>query len=135
MVYTHENRGKIQFRARKKQILDFSNLRLKYNITPTDSDGIIEYRDILRFFIEVKYRNAVPSFGQKLCFTRLANDMEKAGKVGIVLFCWHDVEDPEEDVDAAASTVRYIYMNRKWYAGYWRLDEIINHFIGCIENE
>ena len=63
MVYTDENRGKIQFRARKKQILDFSNLRLKYRITPTDMDGLIEYRNRIRFFIEMKYRNAVPSHG------------------------------------------------------------------------
>lgn len=135
MVYTDENRGKIQFRARKKQILDFSNLRLKYRITPTDMDGLIEYRNRIRFFIEMKYRNAVPSHGQKLCLTRLADDVEKAGKTGIVLYCWHDVESPEKDVDAAESTVRYIYMKKQWYAGYWRLDEIINHFIDCIEKE
>ena len=49
MEYQNNNRGVIQNRDRKKQIIDFSGL--KYGkITPTDIDGLIEYKDKAMMF-------------------------------------------------------------------------------------
>ena len=45
MIYNEENRGTIQNRERARQIIDFHGLRLDGKITPTDSDGEIEYHD------------------------------------------------------------------------------------------
>ena len=67
-------RGKIINRDRRKQIIDFSGMRLKHKITPTDMDCIIsieptsatamiEYRNLGYVFIETKYNDAKLPFG------------------------------------------------------------------------
>jgi hypothetical protein len=53
MNYDSLNRGKIQYRERARQIIDFSGIRYD-NITPTDIDGFFEKADKAFVFYEYK---------------------------------------------------------------------------------
>lgn len=114
MEYQNNNRGVIQNRDRKKQIIDFSGL--KYGkITPTDIDGLIEYKDKAMMFFEYKYNNAELPHGQKLALERCVNDIRKAGKIAVAFICEHNVSDCNTDIDASSAIVRDCYYNGKWY--------------------
>ena len=76
MKYSNENRGKIQDRAQALRINDFSSLRFK-NITPTDLDGFIDFKNKKFVLIETKYKDALLPFGQKLALERLCDSSKK----------------------------------------------------------
>ena len=109
-------RGKIKHRERSRQINDFSNLALPYNITPTDIDGLIEYRNEKYIFFEVKYRDAPMPYGQKLALERLVADTSMGRKKAIAIVCEHDVHDTADDVDVSQTFVRevYSYRTKEW---------------------
>lgn len=79
MTYSDDNRGKIQYRERRKQLVDFSGIRIG-NITPTDCDGLIEYHDKAYIIFEIKYRDAEVPHGQRLALQRSIDDFKRAGK-------------------------------------------------------
>ena len=113
MDYNVENRGKIQFRERSRQVIDFSGMRFK-NITPTDIDGMIDYKGKGFVFYEYKLRDAVMSRGQRLALERVADSIQRKGKKACVLYCSHETDNPEEDIDAANARVVSTYFNGKW---------------------
>lgn len=132
MTYTDTNRGTIQFRNRRKQIIDFSGLRYD-NITPTDCDGIIEYKNKAYVLFEIKYRNAEVPRGQLLALTRMVDDYKRANKYALLIIAEHNIDDAEQDIDAANCKVR------KWYDGIWRqnpltLKELIDRFIKYVDS-
>lgn len=113
MIDYTENRGKIQFRERARQIVDFSNLRYG-NITPTDIDGLIEYKDKAVIFIELKYLDAEMPNGQRIAFERIVDDVDNAGKYCALLLCSHCVQDCTDDIDASAALVKRAYYKGRW---------------------
>lgn len=113
MEYKQNNRGKIQFRDRSRQIIDFTGLQYG-NITPTDIDGLIEYKGIAYAFIEMKYGVAEMPKGQKLAIERIINDFQKSGKLSAAFLCQHNVENPEIDILAAKTIVRSCYYDKVW---------------------
>ena len=113
MDYQANNRGKIQYRERSRQIIDFSGLQYGF-ITPTDIDGLIEYKGIAYALIEMKYGNAEMPDGQKLAIERMINDFQKNGKLSAAFLCQHNVQNPEIDILAANSIVRSCYFNKIW---------------------
>ena len=114
MEYTDSNRGVIQFRKRRQQIIIADRIRYG-NITPSDIDGWFEYRNKGHWFIELKYKDALPSKAQILGYKRLANDLEKGGKPAIVIYAKHIVHNVEEDIDMAACIVRRVYFRGEYY--------------------
>ncbi len=134
MEYTNENRGVIQNRERARQLINFSGIKFG-NITPTDVDGACDYKDKLTMFFEVKYGNAVPPPGQKLFYIRTADDIQKSGKSCIVYFCWHDIANPEDDIDGAKTEVKYIYFKGQWYTGSCELLEAVTKAITATNNK
>jgi len=108
MTYSDDNRGSIQFRARRKQIIDFGGLRFG-NITPTDCDAFIEYHGRAFFFIEYKLRNAEVPFGQMLALKRLVDNLERAGKYAVLIIAEHTADNPNDDINAATCRVRTWY--------------------------
>lgn len=79
-------RGAVSNRPRATQARDFTGLRYG-NITPTDSDGWIEYHDKCYVFYEAKHTSAQPmTTGQKLAFERLCDDLQKVKPVIYILF-------------------------------------------------
>lgn len=114
MNYTDENRGTIQFRDRRRQLIDCHNLRIG-NITPTDCDGLIEYKNKAYIIFELKRRGVEVPKGQLLAFERAVDDWLQANKLAVLIIADHDIENPEEDIDAAACLVRTFYYRGRWY--------------------
>jgi hypothetical protein len=107
------DRGVIQYPARKQQINDFSKL-LVGKITPTDIDGLIEYKNKAYIFLEVKYKNVKLPDGQKLALERLCDDLFKVQKLAVLLVVEHNVDDTKESVNVGECFVRECYFNKKW---------------------
>lgn len=114
MDYTDYNRGVIQSRLRKKQIIDFRGLRFG-DITPTDIDGIFDWHGKGFVIYEYKLRDAAIPYGQGLCYTRLADDICNGGKDAFILHCQHDMDNPHEDIDASEAKVSRIYHQGEWH--------------------
>lgn len=108
-------RGVIVNVARKQQINDFSGLRYG-NITPTDVDGVIEYRNRGWIFLEIKYMDAQLPFGQRLALERMVRDTSMNGKRSIAVIAEHDIHDVGRSIPVADCPVRehYHYRVKKW---------------------
>jgi beta-xylosidase len=108
-------RGEIEHPERAQQINEFKELRYG-SITPTDIDGLIEYKDSAYVFIEVKYNGKELPFGQRLAITRLVNDTSCAGKESIALIVNHTVGDASQRVQVADCEVRELYYSaeKQW---------------------
>lgn len=61
-VFQHANRG--------RQLLRFDDFRYG-NITPTDIDAVIDYKNYVWVFFEAKLKDKDVPFGQKLALERL----------------------------------------------------------------
>ena len=135
MIYNDENRGTIQNRKQARQIIDFRGLRLGGKITPTDSDGEIEYHDKAWVFMEFKYNGAPVPYGQQLAFERKINDIEKGGKEAVLFVADHLVDDADKDIDAASCRVRSLFYKGRWYDGDGRnVKEYVDGFIKYIDS-
>jgi len=125
----------IQNRNRARQLIDFSGIRIG-NITPTDIDGCIEYRNKALVLFEMKRRGAEIPKGQELALTRIIDNHRAAGKQAVLFICEHDVDDWNEDVDAARTTVRKFYWNFEWHDGRdVLLKDKINNFIRFVDKD
>ena len=129
-----DERGKIHHRKRAKQLIDFSNMRYG-NITPTDCDGFIEYHNLAYVFFETKYEDAEMPFGQRLALERLQDDLEKVKPV-ITIVSTHSVDNPDDDIDAASTTVTQYRFHRKWYFSdsITTTKDLVNRFLKWVEH-
>lgn len=135
MYYDDSNRGRIQNKERARQIIDFSGLRYG-NITPTDIDGLIEYRDRAMIYIEMKHGDADVPHGQRLALERNVNNNRTAGKKAVLFICEHYVDDPMQDINAAETIVREIYYNGEYtYPHGYTLKQLTDRFIDMVKNE
>lgn len=107
-------RGVIAHVERRQQLLDMRDLRIG-NITPTDVDGLIEYRGQAFVLFEVKWRTAELSRGQSTALERLIDAVQKGGTPSCLFVAEHTVDDCGEQVDAALCLLRNYY-----YRGQWR---------------
>lgn len=131
LIYTENNRGEIQCRDRAKQLISFKDIRIG-NITPTDLDGMIEYKDKLFIFIEIKREGVALPRGQELCFTRICDSLSKPS---ILFVCTHCVDDPTHDIYAAECIVHKVYEQGKWHEPNRQINlkEAVNIFIERID--
>ena len=107
-------RGKIYNRDRSKQTYDFSGLCFG-NITPTDIDMLIEYKNRAYVILEIKYGDAKLPAGQDLALTRLTDDLEHSGKSTLCIIASHETSNCNEDIDTAKTVVRsYRYKGHWW---------------------
>jgi len=103
-------RGKIRNREYARQIKDYSGLKFG-TISPTDIDGFLDFGNTLFIIIEVKYKNANLSRGQKLAFERLCDNLQNSGKHTYLLIGTHNSEN---DIDVAkCKLVKYRY-KKEW---------------------
>lgn len=114
MNYTDENRGHIQSIKRARQVVEFSGIKYG-NATPTDIDGFVEKDNTAFVFFEIKLRGAVMSKGQGLALMRLVDAIDKAGKQAVLFLGVHDIEDPQEVVQAADAGVVMYYWKWAWH--------------------
>lgn len=135
MLYDNNNRGKIQHRERARQIIDFSGLRFG-NITPTDIDGLIEYKDTAYIFYEYKLVDIEMPKGQRLALERIADNLQKAGKQATILVCVHNVTNPQNDIQASEAIVREFYYCGRWIRDGRRTSkDITNSFLSMVRRK
>jgi hypothetical protein len=106
-------RGRIRHRERAKQLRDFSGLQFG-RITPTDIDGVIEFRDKLYVFIEYKIEGAPMDFGQRLCFERMTRRLTNGGCHAYAIVAEHNTS-VYSDIDAANAIVKEVCAGGKWH--------------------
>lgn len=101
-------RGIIRNREWATQIRDFSGMCFG-SITPTDLDGMIEYKNKCFIFYESKHKGANMKFGQQLAFERMINDH---GKPSILFVSEHDTNG---DIDFANTMIIKYYFQGEWH--------------------
>lgn len=107
-------KGQIYNKARSNQKNDYSGLLYDKTMTPTDLDGLIEFKNRGYIFMEIKYRNNLLPIGQRLAIERLVLDTAKSGKKSIALVVEHYIDDPLVDVPVADCILReYFYSDKK----------------------
>ena len=105
----------IKDRARKKQLIDFRNLSWG-KICPTDCDGAVDFQeDNIAFFFELKLHYPTLPVGQRLNYENSADCIQARGMNCVVMVGVHNVEDPEEDVDAGNVPAHSYYYKNKWH--------------------
>lgn len=130
-VFQHENRG--------RQLLRFDDFRYG-NITPTDIDAVIDYKNYVWVFFEAKLKDKDVLFGQKLALERLIQNAFGSKKHGIAMIVEHDEEDATKDIILKNCMVREIYTteNMKWRPPNYDItakdmsDAYINYHVNCV---
>lgn len=105
------NRGIITHKERARQLRDYSGLRYGA-ITPTDIDGLIEYKDKAYVIYEFKFGDVEITRGQMLAIERLCDDLQKY-KMTIVIIARHN-QPVDKEIDAANAIVEKYRLQGKW---------------------
>lgn len=126
-------RGAIHSPWRAKQLHDMRDLKWG-KITPTDLDGLIDYHGDRFAFMEFKIEGAEMGMGQRLALTRVVDLIGTTGKRAALFVATHTVRDPDKQVDAARTEVRWIYEARTLRSYYepTMLRTALDHFFGLL---
>jgi len=108
-----EDRGKIKYIKRYKQLISYEGLERLRKITPTDIDGLIDYNGNAFIFLEAKLEGKEIDYGQKLALENLINGLNESGHPACCLIFRHNKE-PEELIIAKDCIVSEIYYQGKW---------------------
>jgi hypothetical protein len=120
------NRGGINYPDRAVQLRDFTHLRFG-NITPTDLDAIIEYKNERWVIIEMKLESAPVPYGQCLALERLCDDLQKV-KPAIMIIARHNTPASQPVDYAAARVDRYRFEN-KYFTTSLNVRELLEKFL------
>lgn len=104
----------INSQKRFHQKNNYTGLRWKGKLMPTDIDGFMEFNDRLYIFIESKYGDAPMPYGQRLALERVTDAVEKAGKPSYCLIASHDTKS-DEDIELAKSLVTSVRHDGEWH--------------------
>lgn len=119
MSYLDSNRGTYQNEDHAKQIVSFEGMTFmgstgKYNVTPTDVDGLIQLDNENAFiFFEIKHGAAIAPSGQAKALTRTVDTLTRGGGNAILFISTHNKDDGE-NVIAANTIVDRFYENGEW---------------------
>ena len=105
-------RGKIRDKLCASQIRDFSGLLFANSITPTDIDGLIEYKNKLFIFIELKYNGMALPAGQQLALERLVDALQATHK-SILLVAMHNTP-ADQSIEVSSCPVVLYYYKKFW---------------------
>lgn len=122
----------IRNRAFVSQIRDFSGMQFG-EITPTDIDGFIEYRNKGFIFIESKHGLSKLIGGQRLALERLVDSLNIV-KPALLIVCSH-TEGIDEDIAIHKSIVAEYRIDKVWHIPLFTLTlyEITNKFLTWID--
>lgn len=126
-------RGAVFNRERNIQVRDYSGLRYG-NITPSDIDAAIEYKDCGFIFIETKFGETEMPFGQKLLLERMCDALQYR-KPTLLILTKHYFPS-HIDIDMAQTiVVEYRYQGR-WFQPRQSetAKELSDRFVRFIEN-
>lgn len=124
-------RGEVQYRNRYKQVRDFRSMRWG-NITPTDIEVAIDFRNLLTVYCELKVEGKDVPYGQRLFLERQNDDIQRGGKDCFTLIAVHSTP-PEIDIDVASCRVIEYRHNSQWnksitiYTVKEFIDKILKH--------
>jgi len=107
-------RGAIRDAKKIARLRDFTGLRFG-KITPTDVDGLLEFRGKCYVLMEAKHGSAPLPDGQRIAYERLADDLMVAGKPMLVL---HLIEMGPEPIDYAKCLVVRARVGGEWTQRY-----------------
>lgn len=129
------SKGGIYNPDRARQLRDFRGLRYG-NITPTDIDGLIEYKNRGYVLLELKLADNRMPYGQKLALERISDDLERSGKPCLCIIASHYEEDVNTDIDVSNTRVTsYRYKNRWVECDSPRLTkDVIASFFNYLDN-
>lgn len=120
-----KEKGKIYYRNRAKQIIDYSGLCFG-NCSPTDVDGLLDYKNQCSILLEYKLGNKELPKGQRLALERSADNSKIPA---VVIVATHDVADSNVDIPADSCPVREMYFGGKWYKCAWTVRETVERFL------
>lgn len=125
-----EERGAIRNRQHAAQLRDFTGIRFG-NITPTDIDMMIEYKNICYVYAEFKYENATLPYGQRLALERQCDDMSRV-KPTIGIIASHNSPG---DIDAANTVVTEFRFRGAWHETQTETTtmELVSRFVSWAE--
>lgn len=104
--------GVIKFKARAKQLNNFSGLIRMRGITPTDIDALIDYNGRAFIYLEGKLKDKKMDKGQLRALESMVNSHTKAGHPSAAIVYWHSIpSDFEVPVDM--QFVRAIFCQTK----------------------
>ncbi|MBO4556034.1 MAG: hypothetical protein J5706_04675 [Elusimicrobiales bacterium] len=111
--------GQYRNPERGRQLILFDGLQYG-DMSPTDIDGILDYKNRIWLIFEAKLADAPMPRGQRLALERLVQDAGEAGKHGIAMVVEHFVYDTDRNVTLANCRVREIYTteHRRWWPPY-----------------
>jgi len=130
-------RGTIRNKKQRLQIIDMSKLRYG-NMTPTDLDAMIEYKNAGFVLIEVKFNSEFYTLkGQKLAHERMVDALWIAKKPAVLLFASHNTPLNSE-VKLDTCTVKWFRYTGRWRKGNnatvkQMVDSFIEHLDKLIE--
>lgn len=123
----------IKYKDRMKQPINFGGISYG-NITPTDIDWFIEYRDSVYVFGEFKYRKDEMPKGQKIALERIADNFHSLGKHVMLVFGVHDVRDWNDTVYMATTEAEGVYYEGKWHDPRGRsVKEVVDDYFEYME--
>ena len=108
----HE-RGDIKYPKRYKQLISFTGMERRRNITPTDIDGFIDYNGNAFVYLECKLKNAPFDMGQRRAYENVCNSHKKAGNQYLVIVFEHNCP-ADEIIIAKEQRVTGVYFNDEW---------------------
>jgi hypothetical protein len=127
------DRGVIKNREYATRVRDFSGLRFG-KITPTDIDGLIDFKDKAFVLLETKYIGGQMPLGQRLAIERLADIIEETGRKSIALVAEYD--NNAGDIDCAKAVVIEYRFRGQWITPRVPLNvkDAIDRFLSFVES-
>lgn len=123
-------RGEINNRKKAQQIRDFSGLRFG-TITPTDIDGVIEYKSSGYVIIETKTGNTPLPKGQYKALVRMCDDLGDK-KPTLLIIARHETP-VEKDIDVALCKVDSYRYKQAWHNAETTVRALIDKFLLKLE--
>ena len=111
------------YREHAEQPISFSTLS-RGALMPTDLDGVLEWKNRCYVLIEYKTGDKPMSVGQEICLTRMADDLNAAGKPTLLVLAEHDTPT-DQVVSGGLAEVRSIYWNHGWNENYRGLGKTV----------
>lgn len=108
-----DERGKIKYPERYKQLISYEGMKRMRNITPTDIDGFIDYNGISFVYVEGKLEGKDVDYGQRKALENAVNSHTSAGHPSCAIIFRHN-EAPENIIMAKDKTVSEIYYEKQW---------------------
>jgi len=109
----NEDRGKIKYPDRYKQLISYEGLERRRHITPTDFDGFIDYNGVAFIYIEGKLEEKKFDYGQRRALENVINSHILAKHEACAIIFRHN-EPPDKIIIAKDKFVSEIYYNNKW---------------------